>query len=164
MVPGASSIWRLWQTHSAVPPGGGAASTADSAATDAARNAAGGPAVGIFGELSNAFGSARATFSALLELASLEAHRAGLTLMWMAICVGVAAFCLAAGWIGLLAALALLAVLAGVPLIAAVLAITILNFVAGALLIYACAGMTKDLLFPATRRQLAGNSPASKNP
>jgi len=138
---------------------------AGSDTTDAERGAqAAGPAVGVFGELWNAFVSARATFSALLELASMEARRAGLTLMWMAICVGIAAFCLGAGWIGLMAALALLAVMTGLPLLAAVLVITLLNLVAGALLIYASAGMTRNLLFPATRRQLAGKSPASTNP
>ena len=62
------------------------------------------------------------------------------------------AICLAAAWLGLMAALAMWAVSLGV-LIVAVIAVAVMNCVAGAVLIYLCIGMSRHLLFSATQRQ-----------
>ena len=79
--------------------------------------------------------------------------------MWMAAGGVVAAICIAAAWLGLMAALAMWAVSLGFPPIAAVIAVAVINLAAGAVLIYRCIGMSRDLVFSATRRQLAGKSP-----
>lgn len=110
-------------------------------------------------QLSRAFASARDAFSNLLELISLEARRAGLALMWMVVWGGVAAICIVTAWLGLMAALVIWAVSLGFPPIAAAIAVAGINLAAGAVLIYVCIGMSCDLLFSATRRQLAGESP-----
>jgi len=95
----------------------------------------------------------------LLDLMALEARRAGLALMWMVAWGLVAAICIVAAWLGLVAALAMWAVSLGLPPIAAVLAVAVINVTAGAVLIYVCLGISRDLLFSATRRQVAGTSP-----
>ena len=94
-----------------------------------------------------------------IELMSLEGRRAGLALMWMVAWGFIAAICLAAAWLGLMAALAMWAVSLGVPSIVAVIAVAVMNCVAGAVLIYLCIGMSRHLLFSATQRQVAGKSP-----
>ena len=114
----------------------------------------------MFKELSSAFASARATLSNFLDLVSLEARRAGLALMWMVISGLIAAICIAAAWLGVMAALALWMVSFGVPPIAAVIALAVANLVAGGALIYVCIGMSRALLFAATRRQVAGQASA----
>jgi len=60
----------------------------------------------------------------------------------------------------LMAALAMWAVSLGLLPIAAVILIAILNLVAGAVLLRVCVGLSRGLLFPATRRQLARDSSA----
>ena len=117
------------------------------------------PTAGVLDELSSALASARAVLSNFLELISSEARRAGLALMWMVAGGVVGAICLVAAWLGLMAALAMWAISLGVPPIAAVIAIALINCMAGAVLIYMCIGMSRDLLFSATRRQVAGKSP-----
>ena len=119
------------------------------------------PTAGVLDELASAFASARAALSNFLDLISLEARRAGLALTWMVASGFVAAVCIVAAWLGLMAALAIWAVSLGFPPIVAVIAIAVSNMVAGAVLIYLCIGMSRDLLFSATRRQVAGKSPSS---
>ena len=80
--------------------------------------------------------------------------------MWMVIWGLMSAICIAAGWLGLMAALALWIVSLGFPPLAAVIALALANLVAGGTLIYACVGMSRALLFSATRRQVAGEPPA----
>jgi hypothetical protein len=109
--------------------------------------------------LSGALASARATVSNLLDLMSFEAQRAGLALMWMVVSGFVAAICIVATWLGLMAALAMGAISFGSPPIATVIVIALINLIAAALLIRVCIGMSSDLLFSATRRQVAGKSP-----
>lgn len=118
------------------------------------------PSASLFDELSNALASARAVLSGLLELVSLEARRAGLAFVWMFACAFGAAVCVVAAWLGLAAALAIWAVSLGMPLIAAVVAVAVINLAAGAALIYTCIGLSRDLLFRATRRQVANTFPA----
>jgi uncharacterized membrane protein YqjE len=113
----------------------------------------------VFEELSGAFASARAAVSDFLELLSLEARRAGLALMWMVVLGFVAAVCAVGAWLGLMAALALWAVALGLPPIAAAISVALLNLAAAAGLIHVCIGMSRALLFSATRRQVAGERP-----
>ena len=147
---------------SAVPAEGGTAPMADAPAQRGGVRAERPlPTAGVLDELSGAFASARAALSSFLDLMSLEARRAGLTLMWMVIWGFVAAICIVGAWVGLMAALAMWAVSLGFPPIAAVIAVAVINLAAGAVLICVCIGMSRDLLFSATRRQVAGRSPVT---
>lgn len=64
--------------------------------SDPGSNGTGPPAPGVLDELSGALASARSGVAGLLELATLEARRAGLSLVWMAACGFAAAICLVA--------------------------------------------------------------------
>ena len=152
--------WRPHRPYSAVPAGGGGVA-ADHASAQSAEGRAETPlpTADVLDELSSALASARAVVSNFLELMSLEARRAGLVLMWMVAWGLVGAICLVAAWLGLMAALAMWAVSLGAPPIAAVVAVAVINCVAGAVLIYVCIGMSRDLLFSAIRRQVAGRPP-----
>lgn len=115
---------------------------------------------GVVQAFSATLASARATLADFLELVALEARRAGLALAWMlAFGVGIA-ICAVAAWLGLMVALVLWAVSLGLPAIAAVLALVLLNLTAAAALTWACVGLTRDLMFDATRRQVAETFPA----
>jgi hypothetical protein len=149
----------LFSPLTVAPAGGGAARAADAPAqNDELRAETRPPTAGVLDELSSALASARATLSNILDLMSFEARRAGLALMWMVAWGFVAAICIVAAWLGLMAALAMWAVSLGVPRIAAVIAVAVINLGAAAVLIYVCIGMSRDLLFSATRRQVAGKS------
>ncbi len=158
------NAWRPHRHYCVVPATGGAAPMAEGGVasaplSDGVRAGARPPAAGVFDELSGALASARAAFSNFLDLLSLESRRAGLALTWMVVLGIVAAICIAAAWLGLMAALAMWAISLGLPAIAAVIAVAVINCVAGAALIYVCIGMSHDLLFSATRRQVAGKFP-----
>ena len=109
---------------------------------------------GVMTELSGVLDSAHASVSNFLELVSLEAQRAGFALVWMVAWGGVAAICIAATWIGVLVALAMWAISLGLSPPAAVVLFAFLNLVVAAVLVRVCIGLSRDLLFPATRRQL----------
>ena len=128
------------------------------AQNDASRADAGVPPAGVLDALSSALAWARTALSSFLELVSLEARRAGLALMWMVAVGVVAATCILVAWLGLMAALAMGAVAWGFPPIAMAILLAAIHLLAGAVLIYLCIGMSRDLLFSATRRQLAGKS------
>lgn len=128
---------------------------------DGVRAGTGPPTPGVIDELSSAFSSARAALAGFLELMSLEARRAVLALVWMATCGFIAAVCMVAAWLGLMAVVAMWAVSLGLPAIVAVIAVAAINLVAGAVLIRVCIGLSEDLRFPATRRQVAGLSPVA---
>lgn len=130
------------------------------APTDEVREQSPPPPAGVLEELSNALMSARAALLSFLELMSLETRRASLALMWMITGGMVAAICIVAAWLGLMAALALWAAALGLPVIGAVVVIAAINCVAGVVLLRVCYNMSRDLLFSATRRQLAGALPA----
>ena len=115
---------------------------------------------GVFSEVAGTLDSARESLSNFLELMSLEARRAGLALFWMVAWAGVAAVCIVTTWLGLMAALAMWAVSLGLLPVAAVILVAILNLVAGVVLMRVCVGLSRGLLFPATRRQLARNPSA----
>jgi uncharacterized membrane protein YqjE len=120
------------------------------------------PPAGLLDELAGTLGSARAMFSGFLDLLSLEARRAGLALMWMVAWGLVAAICIGGAWMGLMVALVMWAVSLGMPPIAAVVAVAAINLAAGIALFCVCIRMSRDLLFSATRRQLAGESPVKR--
>lgn len=109
---------------------------------------------GIVEELSGAFASARWLLSSILDLFSLEARRAGLTLVLMLACGAVGAILVVAAWLGLLAALVLWSVSLGVGWEVALAQMALANLVLAGLLWWLCAWMSRALLFPATRRQL----------
>jgi hypothetical protein len=71
----------------------------------------------------------------------------------------ISAICIAAAWLGLMAGLVLGVVSLGVSAITAVVATAAINLLAGGVLIYVGIGKSRDLLFSATRRQVAGQSP-----
>lgn len=121
------------------------------------RGASSAAPAGVLAELGNALTSARATVSNFLELVSLEARRAGTALVWMVAWGVVAGVCLVAAWLGLMAALALWVTSLGLSSIAAVLLVALFNAAIAGVLVYASMGLGRELLFPATRRQIAGH-------
>jgi hypothetical protein len=136
-----------------------AASPADaSAQSKPVYTDAGVPPAGVASELSDALASARATVSNFLDLAMLEARRAGLALVWMVTLAFVASICIVAAWVGVMAALALWAISVGIPPIAAMVEVAAINLLVGAILINGCIGTSRNLLFSATRRQVKGHS------
>ncbi len=154
------NAWLPHCHHSAVPAGGGGVAADDASAQSAEGRAETPlPTAGVLDELASAFASARAALSNFLDLMSLEARRAGLALIWMVAAGLAAAICIVGAWLGLMGALAMWAVSLGFPPIAVVIAIAVINLVASAVPIYKCIGMSRDLLFSATRRQVAGKSP-----
>ena len=117
------------------------------------------PTAGVLDELTGTLASARAALAHFLELVSLEARRAGLAFVWMVALALAAAVCAVTAWLSLMAVLALWAVSLGYPALAVVAVLAVLNLAAGTALAYRCIGKSRDLLFPATRRQVAGTTP-----
>ena len=111
-------------------------------------------ATGLVEELSGALAGARGLLSNILDLFTLEARRAGLTLALMVACGAAGAILVAAAWLGLMAALALWAVEAGISWQAALAAVAFANLAIAGALFWLCARVSRDLLFSATRRQL----------
>ena len=91
----------------------------------------------------------------MLALLSLEASRAGLTMMLMARWAVFAAILAVTAWFGLMAAVALWAVSIGITWVAAVSSIALVNLLAAALIMFICLRMSRQLLFPDTRRPRA---------
>lgn len=121
------------------------------------------PTEGIFGGIVNAFTSLRRVFSDLFRLFSLEVRRAGLTLAWMVALGAIAAMLVVTAWLGLMGALALWAVSQGWTWISAIIAIASANFLAAAIAIFSCVNISRNLLFPATQRQLDVSSTRSND-
>jgi len=97
-----------------------------------------------------------AAVASFFDLLALEAHRAGMALLWIVALGTAAALCAVSAWLGFMAALAIWAVSLGFPLEYAVAVLAMLNLLAGFLLIRYCVSLGRSLLFPATRRQLTG--------
>lgn len=116
---------------------------------------------GVLDALSGTFTSWRAAISSFFDLLALEAHRAGVALLWIVALGAAAALFGVSAWLGLMAALAIGAVAFGCPLEYAVAALALLNLAGCVLLIRYCIFLSRSLLFPATRRQLAGGKPAA---
>jgi len=111
-------------------------------------------ATGIVADLSGAFAGARGWLSNILDLFTLEARRAGMTLVMMLACGAIGAILIVAAWLGLMAGLALAAVAHGIGWGAALAAVAVANLAAAAALFWLCAVLSRDLLFSGTRRQL----------
>lgn len=159
---GMGSAWRAHRPYSVVPAESGAAPVAEAPAQNNEVRVETRPrTAGVLDELSGAFASARATLSNFLELMSLETRRAGLALLWMVVWGLVAAICIVAAWLGLMTVLVMWAVSLGFPPIAAVITVAVINLAAGAVLIYVCISISRNLLFSATRRQVAGKFPVT---
>lgn len=137
----------------------GAAQTIEAAAQIGAHADTRMPTAGVLDEFSSALASAHSALSNFLDLLSLEARRAGLMLTWMIVCGVVAAICVVTAWLGLMLAVAMAAISLGVPAPAALIAVAVINSATGVVLIYVCIGMSKSLLFSATRRQVEGQCP-----
>jgi hypothetical protein len=126
--------------------------------TDVPRSATPPPTAGVLDEVSSVLAFARETASNLLELLTLEVRSAGLALVWMFAGGLVAAIFIVAAWTGLMAALAMYVVSLGMLPAAAVIVVAAINLIAGAGMLYWCIGLSRRLLFTATRRQLASAS------
>ena len=111
-------------------------------------------ATGIVADLSSAFAGARGWLSNILDLFTLEARRAGMTLVLMLACGAIGAILVVAAWLGLMAGLALAAVAHGIGWGAALAAVAVANLAAAAALFWLCAAVSRSLLFSGTRRQL----------
>lgn len=142
-------------TPAAVSDGSATVPLSDAAQNNASRTDANLPPASVFDTLSSALAGARTALSNFLDLVALEARRAGLALMWMVAVGVVAAVCIVVAWLGLMTALVMCAVAWGFPPIAAVILLAAIHLLVGAVLIYVCIGMSRALLFSATRRQVA---------
>lgn len=109
---------------------------------------------GLAEELSGVFAGARGLLSNLLDLFTLEARHAGLTLAAMLACAAVGAILVATAWLGAVAAVALWAIRLGMSWEAAFGLLAGANLVLAGALFWWCARVSRDLLFSATRRQL----------
>jgi uncharacterized membrane protein YqjE len=110
--------------------------------------------LGIADELSSSFASARGLLSSLLDLFTLEARRAGLTLALMLGCGALAAILVAAAWFGLMAAVVLGVASLGIRWEVALAATALANLGLAVALSWVCYRVSRDLLFSGTRRQL----------
>ncbi len=129
---------------------------------DSARVAMSAPTAGVLGELSNVLAFARETVSAFLDLLTLEARRAGVALVRMMVGGLLAAICIVTAWMGLMGALVMYVVSMGLLPIAAVILVAAINLVVGGGLLYWCIAVSRELLFTATRRQLAAGPSMAK--
>jgi uncharacterized membrane protein YqjE len=116
---------------------------------------------GIIGGVANAFNSVRRIFSDLFQLFSLEVRRAGLTFVWMVALGAIVAMLIVTAWLGLMGALALWAVSLGLTWTSAMIAIALVNILMAAIVMISCVTISRNLLFPATRRQLEATSDAA---
>ena len=111
-------------------------------------------AEGIAGELSAVFAGARGLLSSVLDLFTLEARRAGMTLVVMLACGAIGAILVVAVWLGLMLLLALWSVNHGIGWEAAIAALVLANLAGAAALLGLCVRVSRGLLFSGTRRQL----------
>jgi uncharacterized membrane protein YqjE len=113
------------------------------------------PGTGVLGEVSNLFSSGRRVVAGFMDLVVLEGRRAGIALAWM-LGLGLAAGLLAVtAWLGLMAMAALALMAADVSPILAILIVVVLNLAAAGGAVFVCVKKSKDLLFTASRRQIA---------
>lgn len=112
------------------------------------------PADGILGGIAGAFHSLRQVFAGLFRLFALEVRRAGLTLVWMVALGAIAAMLVVAAWLSLLGAAAFWAVSLGATWTGVLLVMALANLLVAATSVLVCMAMSRDLLFPSTRRQL----------
>jgi hypothetical protein len=112
-------------------------------------------APGVTAELSGFLAGARGLLSNWVDLVTLEARHAGLTLVLMVACAVLGALLVAGAWIGLTAVAALWAMQHGMTWEAVFGAAAAANLALAAALFWLCVRLSRDLLFSATRRALA---------
>ena len=157
----AGIFWWVSRPHAVAPVGAGGQSPPDEPAPSTPAGAeAPASTPGVLDEGNSAFTSARAVLSNFLSLAALEAKRAAHAIVWIIALAWVAGVCIVAAWLALMYVLATWALSLGVMPVAAGLAVVALNAALAALLVFAALRKSRDLLFPASRRQIAGDPPA----
>ncbi len=119
---------------------------------------------GVLSEVANVLSAVRQAALGTFDLLALETRRAGLTLIWMIALGLVTAILAVTVWLGLMAALALYAVAWGLTWIGAILILVVINLIAASAAVFICVNMSQDLLFAASRRQLANRLPAQPPP
>jgi uncharacterized membrane protein YqjE len=107
-------------------------------------------------ELSGAFAGARGLLANLLDLFTLEARHAGLAFILMLGCAGLGALLAASAWLGLMAVFAIWAMGLGMTWQAVFGVLAAASLALAAALFWLCVRVSRELLFPATRRQLHG--------
>ena len=116
------------------------------------------PGASVLSDVSGVIGSARRVVAGMLDLVVLEGRRAGIALALM-IGLGLAAAILAiTAWMGVMAAVALGLMAAGVSPLLSILIVVVINLAGAGAAVFVCLKKSKDLLFPATRRQVAGKA------
>src|SRR5437868_10408867 len=93
-------------------------------------------AKGLLGALAGAFSSVRNVVGNFFELITLEARRAGLTLMWMLTLGVIAAMLFVSAWLGFMAAIALWLVALGATWAAAVALVALANLLAAGVVVF----------------------------
>ena len=115
-------------------------------------------ATGIFGTIAGVFTSARQVLSNYVELVTLEARRAGLALTWMVALGAMAAMLVVTAWLGFMVAFALWLISQGMTLASSIALVASVNLFAAVVVGFGCFMLSRNLLFPATRRQLKPRS------
>ncbi|HKQ30382.1 MAG TPA: hypothetical protein VJS66_03760 [Burkholderiales bacterium] len=117
---------------------------------------------GIFGTFTSVFSSAREVLANFAELITLEARRAGVALAWMMALAVAAALLIVTAWLGLVVAFALWLISLGMMTPAGAIAlVAIVNLIVAVIIGFVCFLLSRNLLFPATRRQLKPDSSPS---
>jgi uncharacterized membrane protein YqjE len=122
------------------------------------------PRPGLGELLGRLFAETRWLVSDYAHLAVLDGRRAALNLAWLLASVLVVAVLVVSAWMGLLAALIMLAASQNMSWIAAVSSAAILNLVFAAGLAWWMRRLVADLPFTALLRQLRGEPAPEKNP
>jgi hypothetical protein len=122
------------------------------------------PGAGVLREISNVFSAAQRAVSGFFELIVLESKRAGFALAWiLGLALAAAILCVTA-WMGLMVAVGLGIIALGLAPVVAVLVVVVLNLAAAGGAVFACKNKAKDLMFPATRRQVSTMAESPPNP
>ena len=100
------------------------------------------------------YSSVRQTAADFFALISLELHRAGVTFLWMLAWSTFGVLLVVTAWLGLMAGCALWLISSGLPAAPVVIGIAMVNLLGGALIFYQCMRASRDLMMPATQRQL----------
>lgn len=109
---------------------------------------------GLLASVGGVWGDVRSIASSHLQLAALEAQRAGQSLAWL-LAYGILTGVLILGaWVSAVAALVLWLVAVGMAASGALLLASLLNIIAAGVVVMAMHRRTRDLGFPATMRSL----------
>lgn len=109
---------------------------------------------GLLETIVRAYASAKDFLVTLFELVTLEARRAGLTLMWLVALGVTAAILFVTAWLGFMVALTLWIASLGIPWAGAVAVVAAINLLAALVAIFVGIALSRNLLFPGTRRQI----------